>query len=301
MKKIILFIILIALIVSGIFFIYNKKDNEGFVVASDYKNISYDINGQTTTLRNGESEVEAAPGSASKIVTKYFGNEIKKDLNGDGREDVVFILTQETGGSGVFFYVVAALATENGYEGSHALLLGDRVAPQTTKSGPENSIIVNYMIRTADEPMSASPSVDKSLRLVLNPTTMQFEEKEQNFEKVANSSQMSLTMKTWNWEKTEYNDGKIVIPKKNVFTITFKNDGTFGATTDCNSIGGKYTTTESSITFKDMLSTLMACEDSQESDFRDTLGETMKYEFTSKGELVLNLKSDSGSVYLKQE
>ena len=91
--------------------------------------------------------MEAAPGSASKILTRYFGNEIRHDLNGDGREDVVFLLTQETGGSGVFYYAVAALDTEQGYVGSEGLLLGDRIAPQTTEIGTGNIVIVTYADR----------------------------------------------------------------------------------------------------------------------------------------------------------
>ena len=59
----------------------------------------------------------AAPGSASRIVTRYFGSEVRGDLNGDGREDVAFLLTQQSGGSGTFFYAVAALDLPSGRVG----------------------------------------------------------------------------------------------------------------------------------------------------------------------------------------
>jgi hypothetical protein len=47
---------------------------------------------------DGISETEAAPGSASKIITRYFGNELRTDLDGDDVEDIAFILTQSSGG-----------------------------------------------------------------------------------------------------------------------------------------------------------------------------------------------------------
>lgn len=158
---------------------------------SDYKNAEYLINGQKVKLENGVSEVEAAPGSASKIITRYFGNEVKHDLNDDGREDVAFLLTQETGGSGTFFYVVAALNTPLGYIGSDAVLLGDRIAPQTTHMDEErtvngtmrqNVIVVNYAVRLPGEPFTARPSLGKSIWLKLDPGTMKLGEVAQNFE-----------------------------------------------------------------------------------------------------------------------
>jgi hypothetical protein len=65
---------------------------------SGYKDLEYKIDGLRVKLVNGLSEMPIATGSATKVVTKYFGNEIKKDLDGDGREDVVFLITQERGG-----------------------------------------------------------------------------------------------------------------------------------------------------------------------------------------------------------
>lgn len=276
----------------------NKKSSTSAIVSVvDYKNISYIVDGQTVKFIDGIYEVESAPGSASKTITKYFGNEVKKDLNDDGREDIAFLITQQNGGSGTFFYVLAAINTENGYVGSQAVLLGDRIAPQTTESGPGKSIIVNYMDRVKGEAMTVNPSVGKSLRLILDSTTMQFGEVSQDFEGEADPSRMSLKMKTWKFIRAEYNDGKVIIPKKDSFTITFKDDSRFKATTDCNNLEGEYTFTKSALTFDKMLSTLMYCEGSQETDFNKMLENTGEYIFTSKGELVLNLKLDSGSVY----
>ncbi|MES2006669.1 MAG: hypothetical protein V4436_01010 [Patescibacteria group bacterium] len=164
-------------------YIYNEE--QGYA-AADYKNAEYIIDGQRVRLVNGEAQTEAAPGSASKVVTKYFGNEVKTDLDLDGREDVAFIVTQNSGGSGTFYYVVAALNTTRGYVGSEAILLGDRIAPQTSEvsQNPKHKgvIVVNYAERAAGEPMTTAPSVGKSIWLKLDPGTMQFGEVAQNFE-----------------------------------------------------------------------------------------------------------------------
>lgn len=52
--------------------------------AANYKDATYQIEGRPITLVNGVSEVEIAPGPASKLVTRYFGSEATGDLNGDG-------------------------------------------------------------------------------------------------------------------------------------------------------------------------------------------------------------------------
>lgn len=133
-------------------------------VAASYKDATYTIDGKKITLVNGVAEEPAAPGSASTLTTKYFGNEASGDLNGDGTPDVAFLLTQDGGGSGTFYYVVAALATTTGYAGTNAILLGDRVAPQTTEI-KDGEIIVNYAERKPGEPMTARPSVGVSTYL----------------------------------------------------------------------------------------------------------------------------------------
>ncbi|MEK7215128.1 MAG: hypothetical protein AAB289_06005, partial [Chloroflexota bacterium] len=120
-------------------------------------------------LTEGASAIDAAPGAASKITTRYFGNEVAGDFNSDGASDVAFLLTQETGGSGTFYYVVAAIRGNDGYRGSNAVLLGDRVAPQTPEFR-NGKIVVNYAQRKSGEPMSARPSVgvSKYLKVVNN-------------------------------------------------------------------------------------------------------------------------------------
>jgi heat shock protein HslJ len=288
MKKIALIVVgIIILLVGGFFalnnYIYNEKQA---YAAPDFKDAEYIIGGERVRLVNGESG-----------GTKYFGNEVRHDFNKDGREDVAFILTQNNGGSGTFYYVVAAINTERGYVGSEALLLGDRIAPQTTEIGGNDLLIVNYADRAPGEPMTAAPSVGKSIWLRLDVEAMQFGEVVQNFEGEADPNRMTLNMKNWIWVSTTYADGGEVKPKQSLaFTLDFLDNNEFTATTDCNRIGGKYTVNDGTIAFSDIFMTKMACQDSQENEFANMLTSAATYEFTSRGQLVLSLKAGSGTV-----
>ncbi len=154
-------------------------------LGTDAKNTTYTIDGSPVTLVDGVSVVAAAPGSAATITTRYFGNEVVHDLNGDGRPDTAGILTQSTGGSGTFYYAVAALNTPSGYVGSQGVLLGDRIAPQATTidegtttmgTNRQNVVVFNYAERKPGESFATPPSIGKSLWLKLDPATMQFGE-----------------------------------------------------------------------------------------------------------------------------
>lgn len=172
-------------------YIYEEKQA---TAGKDPKNAEYLIEGKRVQLVDGMAEEEAAPGSASKIITRYFGNEVYDDLNDDGRQDIVFLLTQETGGSGTFYYVVAALNTERGYVGSaDAYFLGDRIAPQSShlSDNPKHKhvIVINWAERAAGEPMTAKPSEGKSVWLKFDPQSMQFGIMAQDFEGESNLPQ----------------------------------------------------------------------------------------------------------------
>lgn len=177
-----------SLVLVAAFFALNTyKTGENRVGGKvDFKDATYIINNTPITLKDGFLETETAPGSASKVTIRYFGNDYEVDLNNDGREDIVFLVTEETGGSGVFFYVVAALNTEEGYIGSDGYLLGDRIAPQTIESSPnprhKNVIVANYVDRGVGEAMSVQPSIGKSAYLKLDPSSMTWGIVEPDFE-----------------------------------------------------------------------------------------------------------------------
>jgi heat shock protein HslJ len=133
-----------------------------------------------------------------------------------------------------------------------------------------------------------------------NPQTNEIGELAVGFEGEANPSSMNLTMKKWEWVKTTMNDGKVTTPKKaGVFSVTFGKDNMVHVLTDCNTMNGSYSASNKSLAFKQMASTMMYCEGSQEQDFAQALNEVSSYFFTSKGELILELKMDSGTITFK--
>jgi hypothetical protein len=192
MKKNIAYIIL-PIFFGAVLYAYMKDDSSNSLPIQsrvfDARNSTFKVENAPVTLVNGVAEIELASIPGKKITTRYFGNELKHDLDNDGREDTVFLVTQTGGGDETFFYVVAVLDTVNGYKGSDSYPLGDRIAPQsmnidegTTTKGTlrDNVIVVNYAIRNLTS--SAQPSMGKSVWLKLDPATMQLGEVEQNFE-----------------------------------------------------------------------------------------------------------------------
>jgi heat shock protein HslJ len=249
---------------------------------------TYKIDGVSVTLKNGISEVAAAPGSASKVVTKYFGNDYKGDLDGDGTDDNAFLITQNSGGSGTFYYVVAILNKVNGSKvGTDAVLLGDRIAPQSMSIDKNNVLVVNYADRKTGESFDIAPSVGKSMYLKIDQTTDTFGVVVKNFEGEADPTKMTLNMKNWIWDKSDK------------FVLSFKTDKTFSVKTDCNSVGGEYILNGKKLSFVKMISTKMYCENSQEQVFTKYLSDVESYSFNSKGWLTFNLKASSGTMIFK--
>lgn len=305
MKHILIWVVVLGVAVSaGVYaFSYHQRiaqtsDKDGGLF-TDYKNGTYVVGDKEVKFTDGKSEVAIVPGSAAQTVTQYFGNEVRGDIDGDTDEDVAFLITENSGGSGTFFYLVAALSEDGGYRGTSAVLIGDRIAPQTSEY-KDGLVIVNYAERKPDEPMTAQPSVGKSLHLKYDLTTNSFGEVVQNFEGEADTKKMSLGMKPWTWVSSQYENGKEALPKRpDAFVLTFKTDGTFSASTDCNQAGGSYTVEGEKITLSKIFSTKMFCEDSQETEFLQMLQTVAGYSFTAKGELILALKFDSGTSVFK--
>lgn len=106
-----------------------------------------------------------------------------------------------------------------------------------------------------------------------------------------------LTNRTWTWVRTEMNDGSVIEPRNpEEFTITLADNGQVTGTTDCNDFTGTYTTGEGGLlSFEPFVSTMMLCENSQETDFVSRLQEVQSYMF-NEGQLVLLIKMDSGSI-----
>jgi len=141
------------------------------VATFDPLNATYLVDGQPVALVGGKAQEPATPGSAEQVMTSVFGDPATGDLNGDGSADAAVIIVQNSGGSGTFYYVAAAIDTTKGAEGTNAILLGDRIAPQNI-SIQNGRILVNYADRKPGEPMSAPPSLGVSRYFIYQSSTL---------------------------------------------------------------------------------------------------------------------------------
>ena len=160
-------ILTIFIVVVGAFVFWNK--HKALAPSSDYlknsnslsyKDLTYDIDGVPISFKDGTNE-QKVPGSVTTTTTSYFGNEARGDFNGDGKEDVAFLLVQDGGGTGLFYFLAVALGNGKGYDPLNTIFIGDRIAPQNT-TFKDGKIIANYVDRLPTDPMTAEPTIGVS-------------------------------------------------------------------------------------------------------------------------------------------
>jgi len=112
----------------------------------------------------------------------------------------------------------------------------------------------------------------------------------------AEPSAPTLVGVTWQWEHFADGERAMEIPTPN-YTITFADDGTFVARSDCNTVLGMYTTDEHSISIMPGPMTLVMCPpESLGNDFTHFLSQVVIHSFTDEGKLLLEAMADSGSL-----
>jgi hypothetical protein len=166
-------VIVLVVLAAGawIFFGRQRKAVAPTVAAFDPLNATYVIDGQSVALVDGKAQAPAAPGSAEQVATTVFGQPVAGDLNGDGKSDAALMLVQDSGGSGTFYYIAAAINTPSGAIGTNAILLGDRIAPQNIAI-QNGQIVANYADRNPGEPMTTQPSLGVTKYLSYQSSTL---------------------------------------------------------------------------------------------------------------------------------
>jgi heat shock protein HslJ len=263
---------------------------------ADAANASYRLESAPVRLVDGLAEVPAAPGSSSVIRTQIIGEPMIADLNRDQMEDAVVVLAQQTGGTGTFYYLAAAVATPQGPAGTDGLFLGDRIAVDSV-AVVDGRISLQYRTRAPSQSFAEAPSVERVRDFVLAPDGQTLAELARNFEGEADPERMSLTMKTWVWVRTRYNDDTVIEPREaGAFTLTFVQENVQGST-DCNGFRGAFTVSDHRISFEQpMAATQKFCADSQETAFLQMLSQVQSFLFTGDGRLILELQYDSGGM-----
>jgi hypothetical protein len=178
MKRVLLFVgtflfaVIAAVAIAG-FIRFNFTDGGDIVPASPpaaVTDVTVTIDDQRFTMSNGVAETPSASGSAVKNTIRLVGEPVMGDADGDGDLDAALMIQNEPGGSGTFYYAVVALDNEGVYRASNALLLGDRIEPQTVEF-TDGRFAYTYAERRADEPMAAHPSVEKTVLITIDTST----------------------------------------------------------------------------------------------------------------------------------
>jgi len=290
----------LAVLVSGVllaFFVGCEPKGESSGLNPE--NTTYMIEGEAIALQDGSFSKKVAPGSATVTSVSIHGDPIYGDVDGDGDDDAVLVLVKDPGGSGTFHYSAIAVNTDSGFIGTDAILLGDRITLQSIRIEGRRAK-VDFLTRSVDESFAVEPSYPRSIHLQYSPDTYTLIQVAVDFEGEVDPNVMTLSMKPWRWIKTIYNNDTEVIPIDTAaFVVTFLENGEFSATTDCNSIRGTSTVDGNRIAFRSIISTKKYCEKSQEQIFTKMLGEVQSFLFTSRGELILELRYDSGSMIFR--
>ncbi len=124
--------------------------------AIDPANARYRIGSTVITLVDGRSDIEAAPGSAGRIVTQLTDRRSYGDLDG-GVTDAAVALTYSGGGSGTFTYLGFQSGAQPASVGP-TVLLGDRVTV-TGLSVAHGRIMVTYLDRRPAEALTILPTL----------------------------------------------------------------------------------------------------------------------------------------------
>jgi heat shock protein HslJ len=179
----------------------------------------------------------------------------------------------------VLIIIIVAIVAMKGLfkSGSMSAIIPNQ-APKTGAS--EQKTITNKPSTSTDtKPASETPKTDT--------TTVQ--------------ASKSLTAKPWQWVATMKSNGAQIVPNNPArFSLTLKADGTFSSTTDCNGVGGKYAIKDDTITFSEMMSTMMFCTNgSQEGDYRMIFDQARTFKILSDGQLRIDLKFGAGFAVFK--
>lgn len=169
-KTIIIGIFILIIIIVAYLFMYsngpkqNKFENINTSATStkninfDPLNFTYNLEGETVILVDGVSKSDIVPGSVEKLETTIFDNPAIGDLNGDRKNDSAVLLVQDSGGTGLFYYLVAVVNDVGVIKNTNSIFIGDRIDPVSIIIN-NDKVELSYIDRNTDEPMTAEPTV----------------------------------------------------------------------------------------------------------------------------------------------
>ncbi len=137
----------------------------GGVTLMDLKNGVYEgIYAEPVQLADGKFEGEPFVEGGASRPTVTFVNHAFGDLNGDGATDAAVALVENSGGSGVFWYLAAMINQDGKPVNVATHFLGDRWQVQSMVI-TDGEIVLDAVTHGPEDPMCC-PSVEKSLTFV---------------------------------------------------------------------------------------------------------------------------------------
>jgi hypothetical protein len=115
-------------------------------------NLTYTVEDGAYTLVDGHYR-EAPPGSATAIVDVTLETWAVGDLNADGVQDAAVVLVNSPGGSGVFKYLEAVVASGGALENSASIPLGDRVKIDGLSIADDGAVVLDVVTHGPTDPM----------------------------------------------------------------------------------------------------------------------------------------------------
>ncbi len=122
-------------------------------------------------LENGEFSVAAAPGSAGMNRFLLYPGVAYGDLDGDGREDALVILINNSAGSGSFYHLIPVRNNDGQPQPLNAAFIGDRVIIEQLRAAGGQAQLLFRAYRP-EEPFGSTPTLQTNRRYILQGDTL---------------------------------------------------------------------------------------------------------------------------------
>lgn len=236
--------------------------------------------------------------SASWIEVRLLADPIAYNTL-DGQEAAAAILTESSGGSGIFVSLALVLLSEG--EATHVASapLGDRVQVQALTFDDNGQIEVSLLVQGPDDPLCC-PSQPLNQRYAWQEGTLLLVEEvagpTESAESAPDGGADALPGTAWAWQGTAYGNDTVVAPVDPTrYVIEFGTDGTVNVQDDCNQLGGVYSVAgDTELIIELQTSTMAACApESLHDQFILDLSGVASYLF-EEGRLYVALRYDTG-------
>ena len=227
------------------------------------------------------------PGAAARPrVTLVRELSASGDLDGDGKEDTAVLLTESSGGSGVFTYVAIVATRDGQLKNVGTYRLGDRVQIRKLTIAKQSAVV--DVIAAGAKAAACCPTEKRHIVLRLEGHGL-------NAEKTDTTGQFTLAdLEGVTWRLIKLGRDKPV-PKEFSVTAVFKK-GQVSGSAGCNRYFGNFSGTPYALKVGPFGATRRMCETNVmavEDPFLRALGQTTRVSF-QLGQLALTYKTEKG-------